>query len=90
LRPESPTFKQWIGERLTEDNRLMLYVPEGFAHGFQTLEPSTEVFYQMSEVYNTDSEGGVRWNDPVFGIEWKATDGITIKKRDAEFPDFKG
>ena len=90
LRPESPTFKQWIREELTEENRLLLYVPEGFAHGFQTLKPNSEVFYQMSQVYSPDSEDGVRWNDPVFGIEWEATDGLTIKKRDAEFPDFKG
>ena len=90
LRPESPTFKQWIREELTEENRLLLYVPEGFAHGFQTLKPNSEVFYQMSQVYSPDSEDGVRWNDPVFGIEWEATDGLTIKPRDAEFPDFKG
>jgi dTDP-4-dehydrorhamnose 3,5-epimerase len=90
LRPESPTFKQWISERLTEDNRLLLYVPEGFAHGFQTLEPDSEVFYQMSQVYSPQSEGGVRWNDPAFGIEWEATDGLTINQRDQDFPDFKG
>jgi dTDP-4-dehydrorhamnose 3,5-epimerase len=89
LRPDSPTFKQWIGETLTEQNRLMLYVPEGFAHGFQTLENDSEVFYQMSQVYTPTSEGGVRWNDPAFGIEWPATDGITIKPRDEEYEDFK-
>ena len=90
LRPESPTFKQWIGETLTEENRLMLYVPEGFAHGFQTLEPSSEVFYQMSEVYTPGSEGGYRWNDPALGIEWHATDGITINGRDQDFSLFQG
>lgn len=90
LRPESATFKEWIGEELTEDNRLLLYVPEGFAHGFQTLEPSSEVFYQMSEVYAPDCEGGYRWNDPCFGIAWPANDGITINWRDQNFPDFKG
>lgn len=90
LRPESPTFKQWIGEKLTEENNLLLYVPEGFAHGFQTLKENSEVFYQMSEVYAPKFEDGVRWNDPVFGIEWEATDGITIKDRDKGFPDFKG
>ena len=89
LRPDSPTFKQWIGETLTEENRLMLYVPEGFAHGFQTLEDDSEVFYQMSQVYTPNSEGGVRWNDPAFGIEWPATDGITIKPRDEEYEDFE-
>jgi dTDP-4-dehydrorhamnose 3,5-epimerase len=90
LRPDSPTFKQWIGEDLTEENRLLLYVPKGFAHGFQTLEDNTEVFYQISNAYNQKSEGGVRWNDPRFGIEWRATDGITINLRDQTYPDFKG
>ena len=89
LRPDSPTFKQWIGEELTAENRRMLYVPEGFAHGFQTLEDDTEVFYQITNFYNPDSEGGVRWNDPVFGIEWRATDGVTINARDQNYPDFK-
>jgi len=89
LRPQSPTFKQWIGEELTAENRRMLYVPEGFAHGFQTLEDDTEVFYQISNIYNPGSEGGVRWNDPVFGIEWRATDGVTINERDQNYPDFK-
>ena len=91
LRPESPTFKQWVGEELTEDNRLMLYIPERFAHGFQTLKPNTEVFYQVSNFYDRDSEDGVRWNDPVFGIEWRPTDGhpFTLKDRDQNFPDYK-
>jgi dTDP-4-dehydrorhamnose 3,5-epimerase len=89
LRPESPTFKQWIGEELTAENRRLLYVPEGFAHGFQTLEDDTEVFYQISNFYNPASEGGVRWNDPVFAIDWRATDGITINARDQNYPDFR-
>ena len=89
LRPESPTFKQWIGEELTAENRRMLFVPEGFAHGFQTLVDDTEVFYQVSDFYALDSAGGVRWNDPAFGIKWPAMDGITINKRDQNYPDFK-
>lgn len=89
LRPESPTFKQWIGEELTAENRRMLYVPEGFAHGFETLEDDTEVFYQISEFYAPLSEGGVRWNDPAFGISWPAGDGITINDRDRNYPDFE-
>ena len=89
LRPGSPTFKQWIGEGLSSENRRMLYVPEGFAHGFQTLEDDTEVFYQISQIYNPGSEGGVRWNDPAFGINWPAMDGITINERDQNYPDFK-
>lgn len=89
LRPESPTFKQWIGEELTAENRRMLYVPEGFAHGFETLEDDTEVFYQISEFYAPRSEGGVRWNDPAFAIRWPAGDGVTINDRDRMYPDFK-
>lgn len=70
LRPESPTFKQWIAVELTAENRRMLYAPEGVAHGFQTLEDNTEVFYMMSEFYHPECARGVRWNDPAFGIEW--------------------
>jgi dTDP-4-dehydrorhamnose 3,5-epimerase len=89
LRPDSPTFKQWIGRTLTEKNRLMLYVPEGFAHGFQTLTPNSEVFYQVSHVYSPKDEDGVRWNDPAFRIRWPATNGVILKERDRDFPDFK-
>ncbi len=73
LRPESPTFKQWVGVELTVENRRMLYIPEGVAHGFQTLADNTEVFYQMSEFYHPESARGVRWDDPEFGIEWPMT-----------------
>lgn len=89
LRPESPTFKQWIGEELTADNRRLLYVPAGFAHGFQTLADDTEVFYQVSNFYAPGNEGGVRWNDPSFGIEWRGTEDIVINARDQSYPDFR-
>jgi len=69
LRRNSPTFKHWYAIELTERNRSMLYIPEGFAHGFQTLEHETEVFYQMSEIYEPEYGRGVRWNDPAFGIQ---------------------
>jgi dTDP-4-dehydrorhamnose 3,5-epimerase len=88
LRPASPTFKQWIGEELTAENRRMLYIPTGFAHGFQTLEDNTEIFYQVSDFYAPASAGGVRWNDPAFAIQWPSTDGITINQRDQSYPDF--
>ncbi|MCA1627005.1 MAG: dTDP-4-dehydrorhamnose 3,5-epimerase [Acidobacteria bacterium] len=90
LRPESPTCKQWIGVELTARNRRMLYVPEGFAHGFQTLEDETEIFYQMSDVYAPEAGGGVRWDDPAFGIVWLPPDedGRIINARDREYPDF--
>lgn len=89
LRPDSPTFKQWIGQELTAENRLMIYVPAGFAHGYQTLEDNTEMYYQVSEFYAPESCGGVRWNDPAFAIRWPAMDGITINQRDRSYPDFK-
>ncbi|HMJ24674.1 MAG TPA: dTDP-4-dehydrorhamnose 3,5-epimerase [Pyrinomonadaceae bacterium] len=87
LRRESPTFKKWVGVQLSASNRLMLYVPKGLAHGFQTLEDETEVFYQMSEVYSVEHVAGVRWNDPAFAIQWPA-DERTIIHRDATYPDF--
>jgi dTDP-4-dehydrorhamnose 3,5-epimerase len=90
LRPDSATFKQWIGEELSEQNRFMLYVPQGFAHGFQTLADDTEVFYQVSDYYAPASASGVRWNDPAFDIHWPATEGVTINERDQTYPDFRG
>src|SRR5713226_8702191 len=69
LRSDSPTFKKWTGVELTEDNYRTLYIPEGFANGFLTLENWTEVLYQMSQYHNPASAQGVRWNDPAFGIE---------------------
>ncbi len=87
LRPDSPTFKQHVGEALTATEHKMLYVPEGFAHGFQTLEDHSEVFYQMSEFYNPQHARGVRWNDPAFAIDWPVSDPIIIE-RDRKYPDF--
>jgi dTDP-4-dehydrorhamnose 3,5-epimerase len=88
LRSGSPTFKQHLAVVLSADNAKTLYVPEGFAHGFQTLEDNTEVFYQMSQFYARDHARGVRWNDPAFGIEWPA-DERTILERDQSYPDFR-
>jgi dTDP-4-dehydrorhamnose 3,5-epimerase len=87
LRPNSPTFKKHIGVRLDENNGKMLYIPTGFAHGFQTLEPDTEVAYQMSQVYSSEHARGVRWNDPAFAIAWP-DDERTILERDRNYPDF--
>jgi len=88
LRPDSTTFKQWIAVELTAENHRMLYVPEGFAHGFQTLEDNTEVFYQMSEFYHSESAKGLRWDDPIFGIEW-VIKPLFILSRDESYKDFK-
>jgi len=87
LRPDFPTFKQWIAVELTQENRRMVYIPEGFAHGFQTLEDHTEVFYQMSEFYHPECARGVRWNDLAFGIIWPV-DGQIISVGDQQYPDF--
>lgn len=89
LRPDSPTYKRWIGVKLTAANRLALYVPEGFAHGFQTLEDDTEVFYQVSQYYTPSAEGGVRYDDPAFGIEWPLP--VTeMSEKDKRWPLFTG
>ena len=88
LRPDSPTYCQWISVELTSDNRRMIYVPEGFAHGFQTLENDTEVFYQMNEVYAPECAKGVRWDDPAFGIKWPIFKKI-ISNKDCKYPEFE-
>jgi len=88
LRRDSPTFKQWIGVELTETNHLALYIPAGFAHGYQTLIDESEVFYQMSEVYAPEYARGVRWDDPAFGIDWPPCEQRTIIERDRTYPDF--
>jgi dTDP-4-dehydrorhamnose 3,5-epimerase len=87
LRTGSPTFKRWVGVELTAANRRMVYIPEGLAHGFVTLEDQTEVFYQISPAYVPEAARGVRWNDPAFGIEWPREPRV-ISNRDREFPDF--
>lgn len=87
LRPDSPTYTQWVGVELSAENHRMLYVPQGFAHGFQTLTDHSEVFYQVSEFYTPSSEGGVRWNDPAFGIEWPLAVSV-ISDKDQRWEDF--
>jgi len=87
LRPKSSTFKQWTAVELTADNQQMLYIPEGFAHGFQTLEDNTEVFYQMSAFYHPECATGVRWDDPTFKIQWSKNEQI-ISEKDLQYPYF--
>jgi dTDP-4-dehydrorhamnose 3,5-epimerase len=87
LRSDSETFMCWISVELSAENRKMIYIPEGFAHGFQTLENDTEVFYQMSEFYTPGYTRGVRWNDPNFKIEWP-DDIRTISIKDKNIDDF--
>ena len=90
LRPDSPAYKRWIGVELTAENRRALYVPEGCAHGFQTLVDATEIFYLVSEAYAPESEDGVRWDDPAFGIEWPPAEQRIMSPKDASWPDFDG
>lgn len=88
LRENSPTFLKWHGSELNSRNRRALYIPEGCAHGFLTLEDESEVFYQISEFYHPQSARGVRWNDPVFGIEWPGSVQV-ISERDRTLSDFQ-
>jgi dTDP-4-dehydrorhamnose 3,5-epimerase len=87
LRPESPTYKRWLGVELTADNHKMLYVPEGFAHGYQTLMDNTETFYQASQFYSPESERGLRYDDPAFAIEWPI-DVQVISDKDKSWSDY--
>lgn len=86
LRPASPAFKQWLAVELSAENHRMLYIPEGLAHGFQTLIDNTEVFYQMSEFYHSECAEcarGVRWNDPTFGVDWPLPVSVIAEKDNA-------
>lgn len=87
LRPDSPTFRRWVAVELSADNRRMVYVPEGCAHGFQCLQDGCEVFYQMSVFYAPASARGVRWDDPAFGVVWPIAPPI-MSPRDRQYPDF--
>lgn len=88
LRTGSPSFKQWLAVELSAANSRMLYVPEGFAHGFLTLADDTEVFYQISGVHHPESARGFRWNDPAFGIDWPGQVQV-ISDRDREYLNFQ-
>jgi dTDP-4-dehydrorhamnose 3,5-epimerase len=88
LRQNSNTYKHWLGVVLNQDSDLMLYVPAGFAHGFQTLVDCTEINYLVSEFYTPAAERGLRWNDPAFAIEWPDVGERTISNKDRSWPDF--
>jgi dTDP-4-dehydrorhamnose 3,5-epimerase len=89
LRQGSPTYLAWEGFTLTDANRLQLYVPKGFAHGFLTLADETEVFYLISTPYAAGSYGGLRWDDKRIGVAWPRAVAV-IAERDRTFPDFPG
>lgn len=88
IRPDSRTVGQWTAVELSAENRRMLYVPKGFAHGFQTLEDNTEVWYHMSEYYHPESARGLRWDDPAIRMYWPLQVQC-ISERDTTFPDFR-
>ena len=88
LRRESPSFRDWTAVVLTAASRNSVYVPEGCAHGFLTLEDTTELVYQMSEFYDPKLSRGVRWNDPAFGIVWPRMPEV-ISERDRTYPNFE-
>jgi dTDP-4-dehydrorhamnose 3,5-epimerase len=90
LRQESPTYTQWLGVELSRANGKLLYVPEGFAHGYLTLEDDSEVLYLVTQFYAPGSESGVRYDDPAFGVEWPA--GVPIEAmtdKDRSWPDYQ-
>jgi dTDP-4-dehydrorhamnose 3,5-epimerase len=89
LRKDSSTFRKWISAELNEENRKMLYIPAGFAHGFQTLADNAEVFYQMSEFYTASHARGIRWNDPAFDIRWPFEVSV-MSEKDEQIPGFAG
>lgn len=88
LRKGSPTYGQWEAVEITEENKLMFWIPEGFAHGFLTLEEDTVFSYKCSNVYNKESEGGIHWNDQNLNIDWNIENPI-VSEKDKEAPDFK-
>lgn len=89
IRPMSAGFLQWAAFDLTADNRRLLYVPEGFAHGFQTIVDGTEVFYEISAVHHPEAARGLRWDDPRLGIAWPIVPPRVMSPRDRRFPDLE-
>lgn len=87
LRPGSATYRHWLALELDAASRRMLFIPEGFAHGYLTLLDNTELFYQMSEFHSPEHSRGFRWNDPAFAIEWPGEVKV-ISERDRDYPDF--
>lgn len=89
LRPDSPTFRRWVGVELSDENRLMLYLPAEFAHGYLTLDDDSEVSYLVDNVFVAESGRGARWDDPAFRIEWPDAGSLIINERDRTYPDFR-
>lgn len=85
IRPDSDTFGHWVGVRLSEENKHQLWVPPGFAHGFQVLSDSADVEYKCTDYYDPEGEGGVRWDDPGLSIEWPLADPL-VSEKDRHLP----
>ena len=89
LRSQSPTYKQWLAIEISMFNRRSIYIPQGVAHGYLTLENDTELHYQMSSAYVPEASSGIRWDDPVFAIDWPFTPCV-ISDKDNSYPDYQG
>lgn len=89
VRPDSPTYCQWVGAELSADNQHVFYIPPGFAHGYQTLTDHADVMYFVSADYSPDHQRGYRYNDPAFGIAWPLGAPTMINARDASYPDLR-
>jgi len=89
LRADSPTYTRWFGVELSAENHRMLYVPEGCAHGYLTLEDQSEVEYPVSRAYKAEAERGIRWNDPRFAIAWPLGEPLTLSPKDRQWPDYQ-
>jgi dTDP-4-dehydrorhamnose 3,5-epimerase len=89
LRPGSPTLTEWVGVELAAETGRALYIPKGFAHGFQTLVDGAEVFYMISAPYVPEAASGVRWDDPAFGIDWPSAESRVINERDRSWPNYR-
>jgi len=87
LRSDSKTYRQWVAAELSAENRKMIYIPQRFAHGFQTLADNSEIFYHMSAYYAPECARAVRWNDPQFKIHWPETER-TMSEKDQQIEDF--
>jgi len=85
MRPASATYRQWYGAELSEANQAMLYIPEGFAHGYQVLQDDSELHYMVSALYAPESEAGVRWNDPSVNIDWPVNSSVQLSEKDEQW-----
>ncbi|MCB8976629.1 MAG: dTDP-4-dehydrorhamnose 3,5-epimerase [Ardenticatenaceae bacterium] len=89
MRPDSPTYLEWISVELTAENRKMIYIPGDFAHGYQTLADDSEVYYQVGQFYAPDFEQGIQWDDPALNIKWPDPSNPILSEKDKMWPEFQ-